>query len=121
MTPTRFLVDTSALVRLLRNRDVRSRWQPQITAGVMGICPITELEFLYGARSKTEREEWLELLNSAFTWVAHPDRVFPRAAEVQAVMTARGTQRSAGAVAVQVRLLWFVVLTPASWKTNRIG
>jgi predicted nucleic acid-binding protein len=98
VTPTRFLVDTSALVRLLRNRDVHSRWQPQITAGVMGICPLTELEFLYSARSKTEREEWLELLNAAFTWVTHPDRVFLRAAEMQAVMTTRGTQRSAGAV-----------------------
>jgi predicted nucleic acid-binding protein len=98
MTPARFLVDTSALVRLLRNRDVRDRWQPQITAGVMGVCPITELELLYSARSKAEREEWLELLNAAFTWIAVPDRVFSRATEVQAAMTARGTHRSAGAV-----------------------
>jgi predicted nucleic acid-binding protein len=98
MTPAQFLVDTSALVRLLRNRDVRRRWQPQITAGVIGVCPITELELLYSAQSKTEREEVLELLAAAFTWVAVPDRVFVRAAEVQAAMTARGTHRSAGAV-----------------------
>jgi predicted nucleic acid-binding protein len=98
VTPTRFLVDTSALVRLLRDSHVRSRWQPQITSGVMGVCPITELEFLHSARSKNEREEWLELLNSAFAWVAVPDRVFARAAEVQAAMTARGTHRSAGAI-----------------------
>ena len=96
--PSQFLVDTSALVRLLRHRDVRSRWQPQITAGVMGICPITELEFLHSARSTNEREDWLELLNSAFAWVPVPDRVFSRAAEVQAAMTARGTHRSAGAI-----------------------
>jgi predicted nucleic acid-binding protein len=94
--PTRFLVDTSALVRLLRHRDVRSRWQPQITAGVMGICSITGLEFLYSARSKAEREEWLELLNITFAWAAVPERVFLRAAEVQAVMTTHGTHRSAG-------------------------
>src|SRR5262245_14662172 len=98
MTPTRFLVDTSALVRLLRSADVRNRWQPQITAGVMGTCPITELEFLYSARSKTDRDEWLELLNVTFAWVAVPDRVFNRAAEVQEAMTARGTHRSAGVV-----------------------
>ena len=98
MTPTRFLVDTSALVRLLRNRDVRSRWQPQITAGIMGTCPITELEFLYSARSKSEREEWLELLNTTFAWVAVPDQTFTRAAEIQAAMTNRGTHRSAGVV-----------------------
>jgi predicted nucleic acid-binding protein len=98
VTPARFIVDASALVRLLRSRDVRSRWQPQITAGVMGVCPITELEFLYSARSKAERDDWLELLDSAFTRVAVPDRAFLRAAEVQAVMTARGTHRSAGVV-----------------------
>jgi predicted nucleic acid-binding protein len=98
VTPTRFLVDTSALVRLLRNGDVRSRWQPQITAGVMGTCPITELEFLYSARSKSERDEWLELLNATFAWVAMPDQVFTRTAQVQDAMTARGTHRSAGVV-----------------------
>lgn len=98
MTPARFLIDTSALVRLLRKDEVRSRWQPQIVAGVMGVCPITELGFLYSARSKSEREEWLQLLEVAFTWVAVPDRVFVRAAEVQAVMTERGTHRPAGAV-----------------------
>jgi predicted nucleic acid-binding protein len=98
VTPTRFLVDTSALVRLLRNKAMRNRWQPQITAGVMGTCPITELEFLYSARSKDEREEWLELLNATFAWVAMPDQVYTRAAQIQDAMTARGTHRSAGVV-----------------------
>jgi predicted nucleic acid-binding protein len=98
VTPTRFLVDTSALVRILRNPDVRSRWQPQITAGIMGVCPITELEFLFSARSAAERDEWVELLGGAFAWVAVPDRVFARATEVQAAMTGRGTHRCAGVV-----------------------
>ena len=98
MTLARFLVDTSAVVRLLRERDVRARWQPQITAGVMGLCPVTELELLHSARSKADRDEWLELFRATFAWVAMPDRVFGRAAEVQAAMTARGTHRSAGAV-----------------------
>ncbi|MBM2615364.1 PIN domain nuclease [Actinoplanes sp. LDG1-06] len=98
MNLARFLIDTSAVVRLLRNPDVRARWQPQITAGVMGICPITELELLHSARSKADREEWLELLNATFAWIVMPDQVFGRAAEIQAAMTARGTHRSAGAV-----------------------
>ncbi|MEV8517548.1 PIN domain-containing protein [Dactylosporangium sp. NPDC051484] len=97
MTPARFLVDTSAVVRLLRDRDVRARWQPQVTAGVMGICPITELELLHSARSKADREEWLELFDATFAWIAMPERVFSRATEVQAAMTARGTHRSASA------------------------
>jgi predicted nucleic acid-binding protein len=98
MMPVRFLADTSALVRLFRDSNVRGRWQPQITAGVVGVCPVTELELLYSAQSKSEREERIELLNAAFAWIAMPDRVFARATEVQAAMTARGTHRSAGVV-----------------------
>jgi predicted nucleic acid-binding protein len=98
MTAARFLVDTSAVVRIVREPDVRERWQPQITAGVLGMCPITELELLYSARSKVDRDELLELLTTTFAWVAIPERVFGRAAEVQAAMTARGTHRSAGVV-----------------------
>ncbi|WP_432836762.1 PIN domain nuclease [Dactylosporangium sp. CA-092794] len=86
------------MVRLLRDREVRARWQPQITAGVIGICPITELELLYSARSKADREEWLELFDATFAWVTMPDGIYGRATEVQAAMTARGTHRSAGAV-----------------------
>ena len=98
MTTAQFLADTSALVRLLRDGDVRRRWQPQITAGVIGVCPITELELLFSARSKSDREERLELVRAAFSWVAMPDRAFTRAGETQAAMTARGTHRSASAV-----------------------
>ncbi|SDY98900.1 hypothetical protein SAMN05421684_2783 [Asanoa ishikariensis] len=98
MMPARFLIDTSAVVRLLRDSDLRQRWQPQITAGVLGICPLTEMELLYSARSKADREELVELLGVTFVWIAMPERVFLRAAEVQSAMTARGTHRSAGVV-----------------------
>ncbi|MBT8227150.1 MAG: PIN domain nuclease [Dactylosporangium sp.] len=96
--PARFLLDTSALVRLLRDPTVRARWEHQVTAGLVVVCPIVELEVLYTARSKADREELLELLAAAFGWVPMPERVFARAAEVQAALTARGTHRSAGAV-----------------------
>jgi predicted nucleic acid-binding protein len=98
MTPARFLIDTSALVRLLREAVLRDRWQPQITAGVVGICPITELEIMHSARSKRDREEMVELLRTTFTEIVVPARAFLRATEVQTLMTARGTHRSAGAV-----------------------
>ena len=54
-----FVADTSVVVRLLRDRQTRDRWQPQVTAGVMGICPITEPELLHSARSNADREQWL--------------------------------------------------------------
>jgi predicted nucleic acid-binding protein len=94
----RFLTDTSALVRILRDETVRARWEPQITTGLVAVCPIIELEVLYSARSKANRGELLDLLRSAFGWVLMPDRVFDRASEIQAALTDLGAHRSAGAV-----------------------
>jgi Predicted nucleic acid-binding protein, contains PIN domain len=98
MTPVQYLLDTSALVRLLRDGSIRAVWEQQITAGLIAVCPVVELELLYTARSKANREELIELLNTAFAWVAMPERVFGRAAEVQDQLTSRGAHRSAGAV-----------------------
>ena len=98
MMPARFLLDTSALVRLLREAGVRARWEPQITAGLVGVCPLVELELLYSARSKSDRDELVDLLATAFVWVPMPEQVFDRAAEIQAASTAQGAHRSAGAV-----------------------
>jgi predicted nucleic acid-binding protein len=98
VSPVRFLADTSALVRILRDETVRARWEPQITAGTVAVCPIVELEVLYTARSTANRDELLELLRNAFGWVLMPDRVFDRASHVQATLTELGAHRSAGAV-----------------------
>jgi predicted nucleic acid-binding protein len=96
--PARFLLDTSALVRLLREAGVRARWEPQITAGLVGVCPIVELELLYSARSKSDRDELVDLLATAFVWVPMAEQVYDRAAEIQAALTSQGAHRSAGAV-----------------------
>jgi predicted nucleic acid-binding protein len=98
VTPASFLLDTSALVRLLRDQAVRARWAEQIGAGLVAVCPIVELELLYTARSAAHRDELLDLLGDAFVWVPMPDRAFARAADVQATLTRQGKHRSAGAV-----------------------
>lgn len=96
--PVRFLVDTSALVRLLRDPKIRTGWEQQITAGLVAVCPIVELEFLYTARSAADRDQLVDLLATAFGWVPMPDRAFVHAAKVQAALTRQGLHRSAGAV-----------------------
>ena len=77
---------------------LRTRWEEQVSAGLVAVCPIVELELLYSARSAAGRSELIELLAGAFAWVAMPERVFGRAHEVQAVLTESGHHRSAGAV-----------------------
>jgi predicted nucleic acid-binding protein len=98
VSPIQFLIDTSALVRILRDVGVRSRWEQQITAGIVAICPIVELELLSTVRSKADRDELVELLRAAFAWAVVPDRTFLRAAEVQSALTDTGAHRSAGVV-----------------------
>lgn len=96
MIPARYLVDTSAVVRLLRNTEVRAAWEQQITAGLVAVCPVVELEFLYTARSVRDRSELASLLGTAFGWVGIPEQTFERAAQVQEQLTENGTHRSAG-------------------------
>jgi predicted nucleic acid-binding protein len=98
MSVAQYLIDTSALVRVLRDRGVRARWEQQITAGLLAICPIVELEFLYSSRSKADREELIELVQATFVCISMPERVFGRAYDVQSLLTDRGWHRSASAI-----------------------
>ncbi|MDQ1289076.1 MAG: hypothetical protein QG622_2642 [Actinomycetota bacterium] len=73
-------------------------WADFLSAGVIAICPVVELEFLYSARSLADRVDKQRLLTQVFPWVPMADRAFERAQEVQETLTRRGEHRSAGAV-----------------------
>ncbi|QGV80540.1 PIN domain nuclease [Streptomyces ficellus] len=98
MSPVTHLIDTSAAVRILTNKQVRERWSEHLTEGVIGMCEITELEMLYSARSLADRLTKQELLAELFNWAPVPDGVYQRAGGVQRVLTERGEHRSAGPV-----------------------
>ncbi len=98
MTPAEFLIDTSALARLMRPGAEAFGWDQAAAAGLIAICPITELEFFYSARSPADREQGIADLRSLFGWVPVHDRAFARAWEVQGELTSRSQHRSAGPV-----------------------
>ncbi|QVQ53291.1 PIN domain nuclease [Spiractinospora alimapuensis] len=98
MNVTHYLVDISALVRLLTRPEIVHEWEGPVTAGLVGICPVTELEFLYSARSREDHIDKTRRLNQLFPSVFIPDGVYGRAAKVQEELTSRGQHRSAGAV-----------------------
>ena len=50
MSPAIYLIDTSGLFRIFQ-LQWRNAWAEQLAAGVIAVCPIVELEFLYSARS----------------------------------------------------------------------
>jgi hypothetical protein len=92
------LVDTSAVARILSDAAVRETWQDQLSAGVVAICDVVELEMLYSARSLADRLEKMRTFRELFSWAATPDGVWARAHQVQQLLTERGEHRSAGAV-----------------------
>lgn len=96
MTVADFLIDTSALARVLL-RQATEEWEHRIAAGLVAICDLTELELLYSARSTEDREAVQERLN-LFTWCPMPDGIYRRARVVQQQLTTKGEHRSAGAV-----------------------
>ena len=97
MTPALYLIDTSAVFRILQ-AELRKAWSDQLAAGVIAICPIVELEFLYSARSLADRLEKQRLLHDLFGWVSMHDGSYERASEVQQLLTEAGAHRSAGPV-----------------------
>ena len=54
MSVARFLIDTSGLARILQ-KEHRAAWVDFLSAGVIAVCPVVELEFLYSARSLADR------------------------------------------------------------------
>jgi predicted nucleic acid-binding protein len=97
VTPALYLIDTSGLFRILQAK-LREAWTDQLTAGVIAVCPVVELEFLYSARSLADRLEKQRLLHDLFGWVPMSDRCFDRATEVQQLLTETGGHQSAGPI-----------------------
>jgi hypothetical protein len=73
-------------------------WDQAAGAGLIAVCPVTELEFFYGARSAADRERGIADLRAVFGWVPVHGRSYARAWEVQGELTAKGQHRSAGPV-----------------------
>lgn len=97
MTPALYLIDTSGLFRILQ-AELREAWSEQLAAGVIAVCPIVQLEFLYSARSLADRLEKQRLMRDLFGWVPMSAGAYDRAHEVQQTLTEAGAHRSAGAI-----------------------
>ena len=82
MSPALYLIDTSGLFRILQDK-LRQAWAGELAAGVIAICPVVELEFLYSARSLADRLEKQRLLRAVFGWVPMAEHAYDRAAVVQ--------------------------------------
>ncbi|MBB5913276.1 hypothetical protein BJY24_002143 [Nocardia transvalensis] len=98
MSAAEFLIDTSALVPLMRRDPGAAAWHAAAAAGLIAVCPIIELEFFYTARSFADRTRAIDDMREVFGWEPVDDRAYSRAWEVQGELTKRGQHRSAGPI-----------------------
>ena len=98
MNAARFLIDTSALARLMRPGSEAYGWDQAAAAGLIAVCPITELEYFYSARSAADRARGIDDMRALFAWAPVDDRVYDRAWQVQGLLTEKGLHRGAGPV-----------------------
>ncbi|WP_329315101.1 PIN domain-containing protein [Streptomyces sp. NBC_01262] len=93
-----YLLDTSGLVRLLRDPKLQSAWYDAINAGSIAACYPQRAEFLYSARDRREYDEIVEMFTDLYPDVAVPKNAGHWISAVQHRMAQAGEHRSASAV-----------------------
>lgn len=98
MALSRYLIDTSAVVRIMTADTIADRWKREISSGRIAICAITELELRHSAKSVEHDRRLRDDLAQMFTWAPIQERCHTLALEIQNGLVANGTHRSAGPV-----------------------
>ena len=71
----RYLIDSSALWRILRDAELRASWAEVVSLGVVGSCQPQRVEFRRSARSVDEYDQMSEMFD-----VLYPDAAVPKGA-----------------------------------------
>lgn len=96
MTET-YLIDTSALVRLLRFQ-VGAEWDQALGAGLIGVCEPVRLEYLRAKGGRRAYHESVSLLQDMFLHFVVPDSAWTEAGQLQRQLADRSWQQSASPV-----------------------
>jgi predicted nucleic acid-binding protein len=94
----RYLIDSSALWRILRDDKLRSAWSDVLTAGVVGSCDPQRVEFRRSARSIDEYEQMQEMFEVLYPDVAVPKGAWRWIESAQYRLLRRGAHRAVSAV-----------------------
>ena len=71
----RYLLDSSALWRILRDAALRASWREVVSLGVIGSCHPQRVEFRRSARTVDEYEQMSEMFDALY-----PDAAVPKGA-----------------------------------------
>jgi predicted nucleic acid-binding protein len=97
-----YLLDTSALFRLLRDPKLQATWYDAIDAGSIASCYPQRAEFRYSARDGREYDEISEMFTDHYPDVSVPKSAGRWIDTVQRRMTLSGEHRSASAVDLMI-------------------
>ena len=92
MAVARYLADTSVWARMPQPL-VRAAIEQRIQRGLIGTCPIIDLEILYSARNGAEHDRY-RAQRSAFDYFPLTDEIAQRAIEVQNLLAQSAQHRS---------------------------
>ncbi|CAN5489244.1 hypothetical protein BH23ACT9_BH23ACT9_22250 [soil metagenome] len=90
----RYLIDSSALWRLLRDDDLRAAWAPIVAEGAVGSCSAQRTEFRRSARNPTEFRDMNHMFDTLYADVAVPKTAWRWAETAQHALVAAGAHRA---------------------------
>ena len=92
MAVARYLAEKSVWARLTKP-SVRAAVALRVERGLIGTCPIIDLEILYSARTGSEHDHF-RAQRAAFEYFPMTDEIAQRAVEVQGLLAQRAQHRS---------------------------
>lgn len=94
----RYLLDSSALWRILRNTALRVSWAEFVSLGVIGSCHPQRVEFRRSARTLDEYEQMSEMFDALYPDTAIPMGAWPWIESAQYRLLRHGAHRALSAV-----------------------
>ncbi len=98
----RFLVDSSALWRILRDDEMRAAWADVVSAGAVGSCHPQRVEFRRSARTVDEYEQMTEIFAALYPDAAVPKIAWRWMESAQYRLLRNGAHRALSAVDLMI-------------------
>ncbi|MGA5701501.1 PIN domain-containing protein [Peterkaempfera bronchialis] len=94
----RYLIDSSALWRIQRDKDIRAAWAEVISEGVVGSCHPQRTEFRASARTSAEYEDMTRMFEALYDDVPVPKSAWRWIEAAQYRLTRSGGHRALSVV-----------------------
>jgi predicted nucleic acid-binding protein len=94
----RYLVDSSALWRVLRDPKYRRAWEGVIAEGAVGSCAVQRVEFRRSARNLDEYEQFNDMFESLYPSVPVPKSSWQWVESAQYRLLRSGAHRALSSV-----------------------